>query len=46
MDDFGLFLERVNLHTSWVDWYRREFGDMWRMNTQVVDESVEKSSMY
>ena len=45
MDDFALFLARVNVQTSEVDWYRREFGKMWRMNTQVKYEAVEKSSL-
>ena len=45
MDDFGLFLEIVNLQASEGDWYRREFGNMWIMNTQVRYEAVEKSSL-
>ena len=46
MDDFGLFPARVNPHTSEGDWYRRGFGNMWKINTQVRDGSVEKSSLY
>ena len=45
MGDFGLFLARVNLQTSEGDWCRREFGNMWRMNTQVRYEAVNIASL-
>ena len=45
MDDFGLLPATVNLQTTEGDWYRKEFGNMWRMNTQVRDEAVEKASL-
>ena len=45
MDDFGLFPERVNLHTYERDWYRRYSGNICRMNTQVRYKPFEKSSL-
>ena len=45
MDDFGLLPATVNLQTTEGDWYRKQFGNSWRMNTQVRDEAVEKSSL-
>ena len=45
IDDFGLLLEGFNLQTYDGDWYRRESGNMWRMNTQARYEAVEKSSL-
>ena len=45
MGDFGLLPARANLQTNEGDWHRREFGNMWRMNTQVRDKAVEKASL-
>ena len=41
MDSFGLLPERTNLQTSEGDWYRREYGNLWRMDQQVRDEAME-----
>ena len=45
MDDFGLFPARFNLQTYKGYCYKREFGNMWRMNTQLIYEAFEKSSL-
>ena len=45
MDDFVLLPSIINLQKFERDWYRKEFGKMWKMNTQVRDEAVEKASL-
>ena len=45
MDDFGLLPERVNLQTSEGDWYRREFGNVWWMNAELIDKATERSGL-
>ena len=45
MDELGLLPPRVNLQTTEGDWYRREFGNMWRMNEKVRDQALDRAGL-
>ena len=42
MDMIGLLPTRVSLQTTERDWYRREFGNLWRMDETIRDDAVER----
>ena len=41
-EDFEYSSTRDNMQTTEGDWYRREYGNLWRMKEQVKDEAMEK----
>ena len=43
MGEYGLLPTTVNLQTTEGDWYRKEFGNVWRMNEHVRDEAIDKA---
>ena len=42
MDDFDYSSARSNLQTTEGDWFRREFGNVWRLNESVRDMAIER----
>eukprot|EP00957_Ditylum_brightwellii_P028002 2114995-Ditylum_brightwellii.AAC.1 len=42
MEDSQYSSGRDSLQTTEGDWYRRECGNIWKMNDQVRDEAIEQ----
>ena len=45
MIDDGLLPATINLQTTEEDWYRKEYGNVWQMNVDVRDDTLDISAL-
>ena len=45
MIDDGLLPATINLQTTEGDWYRKEYGNVYRMNADVRDDALDNTAL-